>query len=154
MSEHSAPLRMALRDYRARARFPVLAVCAVVLALLPGLGAFRGDPDAQRYGYIVGTPLLMMWVGLVSGHLKLILARPETRLVPAPVDQSPEASRTPHDLPARAKVVQSRASGPSTRGATMPVAIKHDVAKGQHARLTEIQQFFHRYSGADSVSAC
>ena len=82
MSEHSAPLRMALRDYRARARFPVLAVCAVVLALLPGLGAFRGDPDAQRYGYIVGTPLLMMWVGLVSGHLKLILARPETRLVP------------------------------------------------------------------------
>jgi hypothetical protein len=32
-------------------------------------------------------------------------------------------------------------------GAAMPVSIEHDVAKGQHARLTEIQQFFHRYSG-------
>jgi hypothetical protein len=72
----------ALRDYPRRIRFPVTVVLSV-LALLPALKGYVEKTEwAGEYGLLLGALILIAWTGMVSGHLKLTLARPQGRLLP------------------------------------------------------------------------
>jgi hypothetical protein len=77
----------ALRDYARRVRFPLALLLSFVLLTIVGEGHLKGKERAGQTGFLITGMLLMMWTGLVSGHLKQVLARPEGRLVPrfAPV---------------------------------------------------------------------
>lgn len=72
----------ALGDYPRRVRFPVTMVLSV-LFLLPLLKGYVERAEwAGEYGLLMGTLVLVIWTGLVSGHLKQVLARPQGRLLP------------------------------------------------------------------------
>ena len=69
-------------DYARRLRFSVAATLSF-LALVPGAIGLLGDGDWPRiYCSFVGSLVLIVWTGLVSGHVKQILARPQSRLLP------------------------------------------------------------------------
>jgi hypothetical protein len=68
--------------YAGRLRFPLAATASFVL-LVPGvLGLLAGEDGSRAYCAFAGTLVLMTWTGLVSGHLKEVLARPQARLLP------------------------------------------------------------------------
>lgn len=77
----------ALRDYARRVRFPLALLLSFVLLTIVGEGHLKGKERAGQTGFLITGMLLMMWTGLVSGHLKQVLARPQARLSPhfAPV---------------------------------------------------------------------
>jgi hypothetical protein len=68
--------------YGRRLRFPVVANVSLMVLFPGGVGLLADMAWARAYCSVVGTIFLMIWTGLVSGHLKLVLARPETRLLP------------------------------------------------------------------------
>ncbi len=71
----------ALGGYARRPRFLLVATLSL-LALLPGAGLLAGEDGSRDYCAGLGTLVLMTWTGLVSGHLKHVLARPQARLLP------------------------------------------------------------------------
>ena len=83
----SSATTAALRDYGRRVRFPLAFLLSLVLTIIVAEGHLRGKEWAGESGFLITGMLLMMWTGLVSGHLKQVLARPEARLLPhfAPV---------------------------------------------------------------------
>jgi hypothetical protein len=69
-------------SYGRRLRFPVVATVSLLMLLPGGVGLLADVAWARAYCSAVGTIFVMIWTGLVSGHLKLVLARPEARLLP------------------------------------------------------------------------
>jgi hypothetical protein len=68
--------------YARRLRFSVAATLSF-LALVPGaIGLLGEDQWPRAYASLAGAVVLMVWAGLVSGHLKQVLARPQSRLLP------------------------------------------------------------------------
>lgn len=74
--------RAALRDYPRRVRFPLVLVLSV-LACLPIVKGVVEDRDwTGEYAFLIGAMILVVWTGLVSSHLKQVLARPQSQLLP------------------------------------------------------------------------
>ncbi len=72
-----------LRDYPRRVRFPVVMVLAVLFSLPVLMGYMENADWTGMYAFLVGCLILPIWVGLISGHLKQVLAKPQGRLLPA-----------------------------------------------------------------------
>lgn len=72
----------ALRDYPRRVRFPLALLLSFILLVVAVEGRLKGKEWAGEAGFLITGMLLMLWTGLVSGHLKQVLARPEGRLSP------------------------------------------------------------------------
>ncbi|HKI85053.1 MAG TPA: hypothetical protein VKA63_12045 [Candidatus Krumholzibacteria bacterium] len=72
----------AIRDYPRRVRFPLSLLLSVVLLAIAAEGHLKGREWAGEAGLLITSMLLMLWTGLVSGHLKQVLARPEGSLAP------------------------------------------------------------------------
>lgn len=69
-------------DYAHRLRFSVAATLSL-LVLFPGAIGLLGEEQWPRtYGSFAGTLVLIVWTGLVSAHIKQVLARPQSRLLP------------------------------------------------------------------------
>lgn len=69
-------------DYARRLRFSVAATLSFMVLLLGAPALLGVEPWARPYCAFAGAMVLMIWTGLVSGHLKLVLARHQARLLP------------------------------------------------------------------------
>jgi len=69
-------------SYARRLRFPLVATVSFLLLIPSVVGLLAGPGDPRAACAFVGTLVSMTWTGLVSGHVKQTLARPQARLLP------------------------------------------------------------------------